>query len=123
MILADSTIWIDHVREANEALAGLLLEQRVLVHPFVVGEVALGHIRNRADVLRELRRLPAAPVAHDDEVAAFIERERLSGQGFGYIDVHLLASVRLLPETRLWTRDKRLAAVAERLSVAARLVH
>ncbi len=101
-------------------LCGLLLAERVLVHPFVVGEVALGHIRNRVDVLRELRRLPAAPVARDDEVAAFIECERLFGQGLSYIDIHLLAAVRLLPETQLWTRDKRLAAVAERLSIAAR---
>jgi predicted nucleic acid-binding protein len=120
VILADSTVWIDHVREANAVLCGLLLAERVLVHPFVVGEVALGHIRNRVDVLRELRRLPAAPVARDDEVAAFIECERLFGQGLSYIDIHLLAAVRLLPETQLWTRDKRLAAVAERLSIAAR---
>ncbi len=114
MILIDSTVWIDHIREANEILAELLLEGRVLVHPFVVGEVALGHIRNRDGVLRELRRLPAALLARDDEVAALIERERLFGLGVGYIGAHLLASVRLTPDAKLWTLDKRLAAVAER---------
>jgi predicted nucleic acid-binding protein len=120
MILVDSSVWIDHIRAPDERLAEFLIHERVLMHPYVVGEVALGHIRNRAEWLLELRDLPAVAVADDEEVASLIERERLFGLGIGYVDAHLLASVRLTDEASLWTRDKRLAAVAERLSVAAR---
>jgi predicted nucleic acid-binding protein len=123
VILVDTTIWIDHFRAADELLTDLLLRKLVCVHPFVAGEVALGHIRGRETILREMRRLPRAPVARDEEVAALIERERLYGQGIGYVDAHLLTSVRLAQETQLWTRDRRLAAVAERLFVAAMLLH
>ncbi len=93
------------------------------MHPWVIGEVALGNIRNRTEWLVEMRHLQQAVVARNDEVDAMIEREKLFGFGIGYVDAHLLASVRLTHGALLWTRDKRLAAAAERLSVAAKVVH
>ncbi len=123
MILADSSVWIDHIRAADAVLSDLLVRQRVLMHPCVIGEVALGNIRNRADWLVEMRDLKQAIVAGNDEVNEMIERERLFGLGIGYVDAHLLASVRLTEGASLWTRDKRLAAVAQRLSLAAKSVH
>ncbi len=104
-------------------MSDLLVRQRVLMHPCVIGEVALGNIRNRADWLVEMRDLKQAIVAGNDEVNEMIERERLFGLGIGYVDAHLLASVRLTEGASLWTRDKRLAAVAQRLSLAAKSVH
>jgi predicted nucleic acid-binding protein len=123
VILVDSSIWIDHIRAANEVLADLLARQLALAHPFVIGEVALGHVRDRVLILQMLRSLPPATVARDSEVAALIEREQLFGLGIGYVDAHLLASARVTDNATLWTRDKRLHAIAERLSVAARVVH
>ena len=102
-------------------LSSLLAEGRVLVHPFVVGEASLGHIRNRAEILRSLRLLPASVPAHDDEVGAYIDRHKLHGAGIGYIDAHLLVSTVLTTEASLWTRDSRLQRVADRLSLSAQL--
>ncbi len=98
------------------------LDGRGLVHPFVVGAVALGHIRNRDQVLRDLQSLPAAVKARDDEVAALIDREKLHGKNIGYIDAHLIASTRLTADTTLWTRDRRLLAVSHHLRLAANLM-
>ncbi len=123
MILADSSVWIDHIRASDALLSDLLVCERVLMHPCVIGEVALGNIRNRTEWLVEMRHLQQAVVARNDEVDAMIEREKLFGFGIGYVDAHLLASVRLTHGALLWTRDKRLAAAAERLSVAAKVVH
>ena len=123
MILVDSSVWIDHLHRNNEILSGLLDREEVVIHPFVIGELAIGNLRSRAAVLRVLQRLDRVTVAHDDEVLRFIERERLFGLGLGYVDAHLLTSARLTPETRLWSRDRRLAAAAERLSLAARVTH
>lgn len=118
MILVDTSVWIDHLRISSTALVRLLGEGRVLAHPFVVGELALGNLRHRAAVLEALRQMPRAISATDDEVFSFIETHRLHGLGIGYIDVHLLASARLTG-SRFWTRDQRLAAVAERLNLRA----
>jgi predicted nucleic acid-binding protein len=123
VILVDSSVWIDHIRAADERLRHFLAHGAVLAHPFVIGEVALGHMRDREAILRMLRRLPSSCVARDDEVAFLIEREKLFGLGIGYVDAHLLASTRLSKGALLWTRDKRLAGIAERLSLAARVVH
>jgi len=120
LILVDTSVWIDHLRQGDAVLAGLLDRGRVLGHPFVIGELATGGLRQREIILHALRRLPQAVIAHDPEVLDFIERESLSGSGLGYIDVHLLAAVRLTPDALLWTRDRRLLAAATRLSVAAR---
>lgn len=119
MILADTSIWIDHLRRADVVLSERLTRQQILVHPFVTGEIALGSLKDRRSVVRELQRLPQVKAARDDEVLAFVERCGLAGRGIGYIDAHLLASVRLTPGARLWTRDKRLAEVADELSLGA----
>ena len=119
MILVDTSIWVDHMRAGDAALAELLDARQVLTHPFVIGELALGNLRQRDLVLGALQNLPQAIVAADGEVMHFINRHALFGLGIGYIDAHLLASVRLTASAGLWTRDKRLSDVAERLGVAA----
>jgi predicted nucleic acid-binding protein len=91
----------------------------VLGHPFVLGEIALGRLRDPALVLGLLADLPQAIVATDGEVLGFIRRHGLAGLGIGYVDAHLLAAARLTPDARLWTRDRRLAEAAERLGLAA----
>jgi predicted nucleic acid-binding protein len=118
LILVDTSIWVDHLRSGNEVLVGLLGVGMVLAHPFVIGELALGHLRQRAIVLDAMSDLPRASVATDHEVLHFIERNALAGHGVGYVDVHLLAAVRLTPGATLWTRDRRLHAVATRLDLA-----
>lgn len=119
MILVDSSVWIDHLRAADPLLVARLNENAVLSHPFVIGELALGSLRQREVVLAALRGLPMATVADVAEVASFIETQRLFGLGIGYIDAHLLASVRLTPGASLWTRDRRLNEIAAKLGVAA----
>jgi predicted nucleic acid-binding protein len=121
VILADTSVWIDHLRSGDRLLAELLDQGRILTHPFVVGELALGSLRQRDLVLSSLDDLPHAIVAADEEVRLFIERHRLFGLGIGYIDTHLLAATRLSPDTRLWTRDRRLRMAAESLELAAAL--
>ncbi len=118
MILVDTSIWVDHLRTGDAALAGLLDTGRVLAHPAVVGEVALGMLRQRALVLASLLALPQAVVTTDGEVLAFIEDNDLAGLGIGYVDAHLLAATRLTAGASLWTRDKRLLRAAERLRLA-----
>ena len=119
MILVDTSVWIDHLRAADPHLTRLLQEGRVLAHPFVIGEIALGSLRNRTEVIADLQYLPRAITASDAETLEFIERRALAGCGVGYIDAHLLASVRLTPDSRLWTRDKRLQRIAAKLDLAA----
>ncbi|MDB5440112.1 MAG: ribonuclease [Caulobacteraceae bacterium] len=119
MILVDSSVWVDHLRVGDERLIGLLEHAKVLIHPFVLGELALGNLHQREGVLRALSELPQAQAATDAEVLHFIERHRLFGRGIGYIDAHLLAATRLTLGARLLTRDRRLAAVATDLKLAA----
>ena len=118
MILVDTSVWVDHLRDGAPALAAALEQGRVLTHPFVLGELACGNLKNRGEVLQLLGELPAAPMATDPEALDFIERRALMGRGIGYVDVHLLASVALAGTSQLWTRDKRLAAVAADLELA-----
>jgi len=118
MILVDTSVWVDHLRAGDEGLVALLDRALVLTHPFVVGELACGNLRNRAQVLRLLQDLPQTPVASDVEVLFFIEQHRLMGRGIGYIDAHLLAASALADPARLWTRDQRLAKVATDLKLA-----
>jgi len=118
MILVDTSVWVDHLRDGTPALAAALEQGRVLTHPFVLGELACGNLKNRGEVLQLLGELPAAPMATDPEALDFIERRALMGRGIGYVDVHLLASVALAGTAQLWTRDKRLAAVAADLELA-----
>ncbi len=123
MILVDTSVWINHLRAADERLAVLLDAREVLGHPFVIGEVALGNLPHRDVVLRELRDLPQAAVTTDEEVLDLIERQALFGRGIGYVDAHLLAAVRLTADAKLWTRDRRLQTVAAELGLAAMLPH
>jgi len=118
MILVDTSVWIEHLRHGKPALAAALQEGSVLMHPFVLGELACGNLKNRGEVLRLLGDLPRAPLATDPETLDYIERRALMGRGIGYVDVHLLASVALAGGARLWTGDKRLAAVAADLKLA-----
>ena len=121
MILVDSSVWVDHLRRGDTALSDLLGKSQVLTHTFVIGELALGNLRQRDIVLGALRDLPHALIAADTEVHIFIDRHALFGVGIGYVDAHLLAGTLLTPGTRLWTRDKRLRQIATRLNVAANL--
>jgi predicted nucleic acid-binding protein len=121
VILVDTSVWIDHLRVDDKTLANLLDIGRVLAHPFVIGEVALGNLRRRDLVLHSLQRLPRAIVATDQEVLRFIDQHGLFGLGIGYVDAHLLAAVRLTAGASLWARDKRLFAAATQLGLAANL--
>lgn len=118
MLLVDTSVWVDHLRLGDEGLASALGRNEVMIHPFVLGEIALGNLANRALVLASLADLPRAVIAADDEVLGFIDRARLHGRGVGYVDAHLLASARLTAGAKLWTRDKRLLEVATALSLA-----
>ncbi|MCG2840412.1 type II toxin-antitoxin system VapC family toxin [Sandaracinobacter sp. RS1-74] len=123
MILVDSTVWVDHLRRGDPLLASRLDAGLVYIHPFIIGEIALGSLRQRDNVLSALRDLPMASQASDDEVQGFIEQQPLYSLGIGYIDAHLLAATRLTPGLRLWTRDKRLNEIASRLGIAKTAQH
>ena len=122
MILVDTSIWVDHLRAADDRLVALLEGGQVLAHPFVIGELSLGHLRQREAVISALQRLPRVDVATDSEVMFLIDTHRLFGIGIGYIDAHLLASVRLTADVMLWTRDRRLHRTAIQLGLGARFV-
>lgn len=119
MILVDTSVWVDHLRAGDRRLATLLERGAVLAHPWVIGELALGRLSQREEILRLLAGLPHAEIVTAPELAVFIDRHELFGIGIGYVDAQLLASAFLTPDARLWTRDKRLAAVAERLGAQA----
>ena len=112
MILVDASVWIDHLRKGSTLLDSLLLNSAVLIHPFVIGELACGNLRDRSRILNLLSDLPASRVADDQEVLFFIERNDLMGRGIGYVDAHLLASVSLSSPCRLWTTDRKLKEAA-----------
>jgi predicted nucleic acid-binding protein len=118
LILVDTSIWIDHLRHGDAKLSDLLEARQVLSHPFVIGELSLGNLRQRITILGALRDLPRATVAADDEVSIFVDRHRLFGMGIGYVEAHLLAAVSLTSGTVLWTRDRHLLAAAEKLGLA-----
>lgn len=118
MILLDTSVWIDHYRHANETVVTLLNDTAILTHPFVVGELACGNLRDRKKTLLLHQLLPAAVPTRDDEVLAFIEANDLPGKGIGYVDAHLLASTVLTSGALIWTHDKRLADVARELGIA-----
>ncbi len=117
-MLVDTSVWVEHLRRGLPRLAAALEQDRVETHPFVLGELALGRIRRRAEILPLLDALPSVPEASHDEVLALIEARGLAGSGIGWVDAHLLAST-LVARTTLWTLDRRLAAVAARLGIAA----
>ena len=118
MILVDTSVWVDHLQRGNAQLAEQLSKGQVLAHPFVLGELALGSLQQRAEVLDAMQNLPMAAVASNDEVLAFISTHALYCMGIGYVDAHLLASSRLSPAARLWTLDKRLQTAAHHMRMA-----
>jgi predicted nucleic acid-binding protein len=118
MILVDTSIWIDHGRRRHDLLAAWLTEGLVLGHPFVQGELACGQMPRRGEVLALFEQLPPATVVSHQEMLQFVDRQRLMGQGLGWIDLHLLASA-LVSHATLATRDVRLARAARTLGVAA----
>jgi predicted nucleic acid-binding protein len=117
MVLVDTSVWVTHLREGSRSLETLLQDAQVMCHPFVLGELACGNIRNRKEILSLLRVLPMAPAVSLDEVLYFIEHNGLMGTGIGLVDVHLLASTAVagLP---IWTSDKRLRAAAVKLGLS-----
>ena len=118
MILVDTSVWVEHLRGGLPPLKAALEASEVVMHPWVVGELACGHLHQRAQLLDLLQGLPAATVASASEVLLLIEQEQLMGRGIGYVDAHLLASARLTG-CWLWTKDRRLGALAKDLGVAA----
>ncbi len=117
MILVDTSVWVDHLRNGNPTLTGLLDTGMVLGHPFVIGELALGNLRQRERVLSALQDLPSTAVATDAETLHFIERNEVFGLDIGYVDAHLLAAARLTAGASLWTQDKRLNEAARSLDL------
>jgi predicted nucleic acid-binding protein len=117
VILADTSVWVEHFHRREPRLAAALEWATVLVHPFVIGELACGRLPDRNAVLTLLNELPKAPVATHTEAMAFIDARELMGRGIGYVDVHLLASATLATGTRLWTLDRRLAEIAGELGL------
>jgi hypothetical protein len=116
MILVDTSIWIVHLRRGNKELATFLDNVEVLAHPFVIGELACGNIKNRGEILSLLSELPRAIVAEHAEVLELIESRRLMGKGIGYVDAHLIASA-LLSGASLWTADTRLRSVSAAIGI------
>jgi predicted nucleic acid-binding protein len=117
MVLADTSIWVDHLRHGNARMSVLLDEDQIEAHPFVIGEIAVGHLRRRSEILTLLANLPRTTPAEHDEAMRFVADHDLAGSGLGWIDVHLPAAASL-SRSRLWTLDRRLAAVATRLGLA-----
>ena len=117
MVLVDTSVWISHFREDNSHLKKLLIDESVVCHPFIIGELACGNIKNRKNIISLLQALPQTLVAENNEILAFIEHKKLMGSGIGLIDVHLLAST-LLTNIQLWTADKRLRTTASKLSIS-----
>jgi predicted nucleic acid-binding protein len=117
MVLADTSVWIEHFRRGNSLFADLLTEGLVLIHPFIAGELGCGNLKNRARTLADLQALPAVTVAVNSEVSQLLEDRRLWGRGLGWVDVHLLASA-MVSNCRLWTLDQRLSQAAAMLGLA-----
>ena len=123
MILVDTSVWIDHINASESQLTNLLNQERVLTHPYVIGEISLGSLQNRKAVLDALFDLPTVLVATPEETLYLIESETLFNRGIGFVDASLLASARLQTCTTIWTRDKRLKKVADELNLSAVLGH
>lgn len=114
MVLVDTSVWVDHFRSGVTGLDALLTAGQVICHPFIIGELACGHLKNRAEILTLLQELPQAICAQDEEIIQFIDDHDLMGKGLGYIDIHLLMSA-LLTNIPLWTLDRRLHEISLQL--------
>ena len=122
MILVDTAIWLDHLRRGEPRLAELLDHGAVLMHPFVLGEIACGELKDRTEMLQLLKELPRTQVASSDEALAYIERYRLYNKGIGWVEANLLASVEMTTGARLWTRHRVLNSVAVSLGLASKAI-
>ena len=118
MILVDTSVWIDHFRHDDAELRKIITDDRLLCHPFVVGELALGSLRERDAVIAFLAAQREATIATHAEVMTVIDRYSIFSMGIGYTDAHLLTSTLLDRRASLWTRDKRLAAAAQKVGAA-----
>jgi predicted nucleic acid-binding protein len=116
VVLVDTSVWIAHLRHGDIGLEALLHGGQVVCHPFIVGELACGNLRNRSEIISLVQRLPGAIQAEHEEVKQFIEHHGLMGKGLGYIDMHVLTAARLTG-VALWTLDKRLNDVAIKLGL------
>lgn len=116
MVLVDTSAWVSHLREGSNELADLLNDGNVLCHPFIIGELACGNLKDREAILSYLKLLPMSIVAEHEEALSFIENNRLMGKGLGYVDVHLMTSA-ALTGVSIWTLDKKLAQAADRLHI------
>ena len=115
-VLVDTSVWVDHFHRGEPLLQDLLVSGQVLTHPFIVGELAFGNLSNRTEILQLFAALPVVMVASNEETMQLIEKHKLGGKGLGWIDAHLLAAA-LLSHVALWTRDRRLAAIATKLGI------
>ena len=118
MILADTSVWVDHFRRESKPLTHFLNLNRVLIHPLVIGELACGNLKNRQQILSLLKSLNSAPTVDHEEALYFLEKNKLMGKGVGFIDIQLLASTALDSGIKLWSYDKRLNAIASDLGLA-----
>ena len=116
MVIVDTSIWVTHLRQGSRKLEKLLLDAEVMCHPFIVGELACGNLKNRNEIISLLQSLPMAPTIEFDEFLFFIDKNRLMGKGIGFVDVHLLVSAQLAG-VPLWTADKRLKSAADQLQL------
>ena len=116
MVIVDTSIWVTHLRQGNRQLEKLLMDAEVMCHPFIIGELACGNLKNRNEIISLLQSLPMAPTIEFDEFLFFIDRNHLMGKGVGLVDVHLLASAQL-SGVPLWTADKRLKSAADQLAL------
>lgn len=121
MILADTSVWADHLRAPDPMMAACLEVDEILLHPFVIGELAMGSMPRYHEVIASLTKLSQTDIAKPEHVLFLVQEHRLMGTGIGYIDAHLLASTRMIPGAQLWTRDKRLLRVATAMGVASAL--
>jgi hypothetical protein len=117
VILADTSVWVEHLRGRSARLGGLLEQGQIVSHPFVFGEIALGVLNNRIEILNLLAELPAVRIVPHEEAIALVDRRGLAGSGIGWVDVHLVASA-LVERVPLWTLDRRLGVVARELDAA-----
>ena len=118
MIIVDTSVWIKHLRKTDTQLVQLLDKSLVLMHPFIIGELACGNLHNRLQILTLLKNIPLAKEASHQEVLYFIEQNQLMGCGIGYIDAHLLTSTALTSDTKIWTYDKRLANLSNEIGLS-----
>lgn len=114
----DTNVWINHLRKKDRRLSEFLEEGEVLVHPFVIGELALGEFKHREMILEHLQNMPQTKELTHPEALAFIKKHQLHGRGIGYVDTLLLGAVLLTRDCLLWTEDRRLNEAAKQCKVA-----